>query len=168
MSFDWGGFLAIVARLFALSLIVQLALEALYRWTGFTVLEDVAKAKLRGVGLRFPVALAFSVWLVHELSYDVLSELFTLAEVHWSGKLVTAMAVTGGTAPFLALANQIEAWKERAKAVTIEAKASQAQTVRVDRVDAVVAKAAETDARADAGLPPAATRPADPSLTDGG
>ena len=141
MSFDWSMFFAVVARLFALSLIVQLALESLYRWTGFTVVEEGFKRRTGGVGLRFPIALALSLWLCRELHYDVLAELWS-AEEMWSGSLLTALAVTGGTAPFLALASQIEAWKQGAKAATAQAQAVRSQVDRVEIVKVAAADAA--------------------------
>ena len=172
MGFNWTGFLAIIAITFALSLVVQLALESLYRWTGFVVLEEAFKRRALGIGLRFPVAVVLSLWIAVTRQYDVLAQILKLAghgdgAAAWDGYLISALAIAGGTAPFLALANQIEAWKERAKAVAIGARAAQAQTVRTDRVDSVVAKAEEKELRLDAGLPPAASRPADPSLTVG-
>jgi len=120
MTFDWTTFTAIVLRLFALSLIVQLALEALYRWTGFTALEEIVKRRLGGVGLKFPVAFAVALWISRARQYDVLAAFFG-DPIDWSGSLVTALAVAGGTAPFLALFNWIEAIKERMKSATAAA-----------------------------------------------
>ena len=122
MSFDWEFLAVVILRLFVMSLIVQLALEAFFRWDGYTALEAWARARFR-FGVKFPLALVLSYALCRQTSFDVIAELFT-ASNGWAGYIVTALAVCGGTAPFLAVFAKIEAAREAARTATATAQAA--------------------------------------------
>ena len=167
MSFDWQGFLYILAKLFALSLVVQLALEPLYRWSGFMALEAAVKAHVYDIGLRWPVALTFAMWVVYGLKYDVLSELFS-KPVILSGMVITALAVTGGTAPFLAAYAKIEAMREKSRAVIAQSQAVRADVARVEVVRIADAKIDAAEARQDIAQAEAGARSAEHDARNGG
>ena len=117
MDFDYSYLGICVLRLFTMSLIVQLALDSLYRWDGFASVERLARA-WPGVGIKFPLALGLSYLLCLQTSFDVLAEVFTCEDA-FAGRLVTALAVTGGTQPFLALFAKIEAMREASKTIVV-------------------------------------------------
>ena len=151
MSLEVTAFFGIVVyaltRLFSLSLVVQLALDALYRWTGFLAVEEIVKARLRGTSLRWPVAMAFTTWLCFSMGdppvvgFDILAELFDI-RASVSGVIITAMAVTGGTAPFLALFAKFEAFREKSRLVVTQTQAARAQVDRTEVVKVAAADAA--------------------------
>lgn len=123
MDFDYQYLVVVLLRLFTLSLIVQLALDSLYRWEGFLTLDRVVKFSW-GAGLKWPVSVALSVALCMQTDFDCIAELFA-TEQGWAGYLVTALAVTGGTAPFIAAFAKIEAARTASKTIILEAKARQ-------------------------------------------
>ena len=122
MSFDWEFLGVVVVRLFVMSLIVQLALEAAFRWDGYTAFEGWMRQRFR-FGVKFPLALVLSYALCRQTDFDVIAELFT-ARNGWAGFIVTALAVCGGTAPFIAVFARIEATREAARASTAASVAS--------------------------------------------
>ncbi len=93
-NIDITKMIGVLGLLFALAIIIESAWESIFKWR-------VYKNKLSGIGLKTPIILIGTAWVLWPYNIDLIAAILNAAGIESKptdgGQFITAMVIAGGS-----------------------------------------------------------------------